>query len=119
MSGLVCWHGRVETVRDVGLYIAPAQRVALTGPNGSGRKTLLRAVLAPAPGPRWPSMNSRMPRVRCRADVVPDQRDRAAELGPGPDQEAAEVPPAEALRLVPAASVLPQPVDQPRPGTLA
>ncbi len=43
-------------------------------------------------------------------------RRRVAELGAGPDEEAAEVAPSEALRLVLTAPVLPQSVDQPRPG---
>lgn len=49
---LVCRHGRVEAVADVGLEIAAGERVALTGTNGSGKTTLLRAVLGLHPQAR-------------------------------------------------------------------
>ncbi|MEV6953142.1 ABC transporter ATP-binding protein [Streptomyces sp. NPDC051183] len=45
MRGVGCRHGRVEAVAGVDLEIAAGERVALTGTNGCGKTTLLRAVL--------------------------------------------------------------------------
>jgi zinc transport system ATP-binding protein len=45
LAGVSCRHGRIEVVSDVDLDVSAGQRVALTGTNGSGKTTPLRAVL--------------------------------------------------------------------------
>ncbi|WP_374992800.1 ATP-binding cassette domain-containing protein [Streptomyces lydicus] len=40
-----CRHGRLEAVRGVDPEVRAGERIALTGTDGSGRTTLLRAVL--------------------------------------------------------------------------
>jgi len=41
--------GRVETLRDVSLSLAPGERVALIGHNGAGKTTLMKAILGLLP----------------------------------------------------------------------
>ncbi|MBY8886130.1 ATP-binding cassette domain-containing protein [Streptomyces sp. PTM05] len=45
MRDVVCRHGGLEAVSGVGLDAAPGERIALTGTNGSGKTTMLRAVV--------------------------------------------------------------------------
>jgi len=45
LDGVCCVHGRSHVVRDVDLRVEPGQRVAVTGTNGSGKTTVLRAML--------------------------------------------------------------------------
>ena len=44
LRGLVVGHGQRALVRDVCLAVRPGQVVALIGPNGSGKTTILRTV---------------------------------------------------------------------------
>ena len=44
LRGLSVGHGRAALVRDVCLSVRPGQVVALVGPNGSGKTTILRTV---------------------------------------------------------------------------
>lgn len=44
LHGLSVGHGRAALVRDVCLSVRPGQVVALVGPNGSGKTTILRTV---------------------------------------------------------------------------
>ena len=56
LHGLSVGHGRAALVRDVCLSVRPGQVVALVGPNGSGKTTILRTVagqLAPRAGVVW------------------------------------------------------------------
>ncbi|KAF2774944.1 hypothetical protein STPH1_7131 [Streptomyces sp. OM5714] len=100
----------------------PAGRTSQPPPARRPRLPPQRPDRLPRPtGRRWADgepvgvLLDELPHAACavEADVVPEQDDRTAGLAPGPDEQAAEVRPAEVLGLFLAASVLPQPVDQP------
>jgi ABC-type Mn2+/Zn2+ transport system ATPase subunit len=63
--GLAAGYGRLPAIEDVTFEVQPGQRVALLGPNGGGKTTLLRVLL----GQLRPMAGS--VEVRARAATVP------------------------------------------------
>src|SRR5215208_7617642 len=58
LDGLSRWFGDHEAVAPLNAALEPGERLALTGPNGSGKTTILRCVcgtLTPSSGSVWVS----------------------------------------------------------------
>lgn len=76
ISGLSAWYGESPVLRDIDLEVMQGEVITLLGRHGSGRTSLLRAILGLTDG--------RLGSIRIRgAETIHYSRDRIAHLGIG------------------------------------
>ena len=88
VRGLTKTYGGASAVDDFSAIIPRGEKVVLTGRNGVGKTTLLKALLSDAPGPphvaRRPSTRARSVGPRSLDRLLPAGRDRPHQEGPAP-----------------------------------
>lgn len=72
IDGLTIVYGRRAAVRDVGIGVAPGERVGIVGPNGAGKSSVLKAVVG--------LVTPRGGRISIHGEPARDRRHEAAYL---------------------------------------